>query len=85
MSSTYQNTVLFGDALQVFQPDLIAPCIKAGSQAGDLVLDPFIVSGTTGEVSQRLGRYYLGIDLNEEYEPMQKRRLSQQSFNFNDS
>ncbi len=38
-------------------------CILAGSRPGDLVLDPFLGSGRTGEVCQRLGRGLVGCDL----------------------
>ena len=51
----------------IFPEKLIEPCIMAGSQAGDTVLDPFIGSGTTGAVARRLGRHYIGIDLNPDY------------------
>ena len=60
-----------------FPPELIEPCILAGSKPGDIVLDPFFGSGTTGEVCQKLGRDWIGIELNPEYEPMQKKRTSQ--------
>jgi DNA modification methylase len=62
----------------VFPPDLITPCIKAGSKPGDVVLDPFFGSGTTGQVAQSLGRNWIGCELNPEYEPLQKARTSQQ-------
>lgn len=63
-----------------FPPDLIIPCIKAGSRKNGIVLDPFFGSGTTGEVANRLGRYYTGIDLNKEYiEKIAGPRLSQQN------
>ncbi|SKS24264.1 DNA methylase N-4/N-6 [Mycobacteroides abscessus subsp. bolletii] len=42
-------------------------CIAAGCKPGGTVLDPFSGSGTTGMVAQRLGRKYIGIDLNAEY------------------
>jgi DNA modification methylase len=58
----------------VFPPDLIIPCILAGCPKGGLVLDPFFGSGTTGEVANRLGRYFCGIELNERYIGMAKRR-----------
>ena len=51
----------------VFPPDLIEPCIKAGSERGDIILDPFIGSGTTAMVSKELGRDYIGCELHEEY------------------
>jgi len=57
-----------------FPPDLIVPCILAGCPKGGLVLDPFLGSGTTGEVANRLGRYFCGIELNEDYIEMAKRR-----------
>ena len=62
-----------------FPTDLITPCVLAGSGEGDVVLDPFMGSGTTGMVAQHLGRRWLGCELNEEYTDMQKERTSQQS------
>jgi len=50
-----------------FPPKLVEPCILAGSKPGDLVFDPFAGSGTTGEVAIRLGRKFIGFDLNEKY------------------
>jgi site-specific DNA-methyltransferase (adenine-specific) len=47
-------------------------CIRAGSAAGDLVLDPFAGSGTTGLVAERLQRHAILIDLG--YQEMQARR-----------
>jgi len=54
--------------------------ILAGSKVGDIVLDPFFGSGTTGQVAQNLGRKWLGCELNKEYEALQNVRLSQQGF-----
>lgn len=50
-----------------YPEELIEPCILAGSRPGGVVLDPFFGSGTTGRVATRLGREYIGIELNEEY------------------
>jgi len=61
-----------------FPPVLIEPCILAGSRIGDIVLDPFFGSGTTGEVAQNLGRKWIGCELNPQYEPLQKKRVRQQ-------
>lgn len=59
-----------------FPPALITPCILAGSREGDTVLDPFNGAGTTGLVCQRLGRNYIGSDINEEYLAMTRQRLT---------
>lgn len=48
-------------------PALAQRCIAAGCKPGGTVLDPFSGSGTTGLAAQRLGRKYIGIDLNAEY------------------
>lgn len=50
-----------------FPPDLIKPCILAGSRPGDVVLDPFAGSGTTGLVALELGRKAILCELNPEY------------------
>ncbi len=71
-------TLPFSDAhFATFPPALIEPCILAGSREGDIVLDPFLGSGTTAEVAQRLGRRWIGIDLNPSYTAMQRRRTAQ--------
>jgi DNA modification methylase len=61
----------------VFPQELIEPCIQAGSKTGDVVLDPFFGSGTTGEVAERFGRNYVGIELNEDYKSLQRKRCAQ--------
>jgi len=53
-----------------FPPDLILPCILAGTKEGDIVLDPFLGSGTTAEVSRLNNRTCLGFELNPDYEPL---------------
>lgn len=63
----------------VFPPSLIEPCILAGSRVGDVVLDPFFGSGTTGMVAEKHGRRWLGFDLHPDYAEMQKRRTAQRS------
>lgn len=55
---------------------LLERMIKASSNPGDLVLDPFVGSGTTCRVAQALGRRYLGIDINPAYIAMSQRRLA---------
>jgi len=68
-----------GAHFAVFPQELIEPCILAGAPIGSIVLDPFMGSGTTAQVAQDLGRKYLGCELNQDYEPLQKKRLAQYS------
>ena len=56
-----------GAHFAVYPPDLIEPCIKAGSQRGDIILDPFMGSGTTARVARSLNRDYIGCELHEDY------------------
>jgi DNA modification methylase len=65
----------FADAhFATFPPALIRPCVLAGSRAGDVVLDPFMGSGTTAQVATDLGRQFIGCELNPEYVAMHERR-----------
>ena len=69
-----------GAHFAVYPPELIEPCILAGSEKGDIVLDPFMGSGTTAVVSKSLGRHYIGCELHEEYGKLIQKRLSEKSF-----
>lgn len=60
-----------------FPPALIEPCILAGSRPGDLVLDPFMGSGTTAQVALQHGRRAIGCELNAEYLPLISQRTAQ--------
>jgi len=64
-----------GAHFAVFPPELPETCIRAGSKPGDLILDPFSGAGTTGLVAVRLGRRYVGIELNPEYVAMSEKRI----------
>ena len=64
-----------GAHFATFPPALIEPCILAGSRPGDIVLDPFMGSGTTAAVALQHGRQYLGCELNPEYGPLQQKRV----------
>ncbi|AGN12115.1 site-specific DNA-methyltransferase [Prochlorococcus phage P-SSM3] len=61
------NKPFKGSHFAVFPPDLITPCVLAGSEKGDIILDPFMGSGTTAMVAKQLGRDYIGCELHEEY------------------
>jgi len=65
-----------GAHFATFPTALIEPCILAGSRSGDVVLDPFMGSGTTAQVSVSLDRQYLGCELNPEYNALQQQRIS---------
>ena len=58
-----------------YPPKLVSTCILAGCSEGGIVLDPFMGSGTTGIVAYKLGRHYVGIELNPEYVEMAERRI----------
>ncbi len=57
-------------------PGLVEPCILAGSGPGDVVLDPFFGSGTTGMVAEQHNRKWIGFDLNPAYDVIQQQRLN---------
>jgi site-specific DNA-methyltransferase (adenine-specific) len=58
-----------------FPPRLVEPCVLAGSEPGDYVLDPFFGSGTVGAVCQQLQRRFVGIELHPEYVKIAQQRL----------
>lgn len=64
---TVPTTGFDGAHFATFPPDLIKPCILAGTKPGDVVLDPFGGSGTTGMVALELGRRAVLVELNPEY------------------
>ena len=68
-----------GAHFATFPPALIEPCILAGSRPADIVLDPFMGSGTTAQVAQQLGRQYIGCELNPQYLSLQHERTAQQA------
>jgi len=59
-----------------YPPDLIEPCILAGSEKGDIILDPFMGSGTTAMVAKKNSRSYIGCELHEDYASLQTDRIS---------
>lgn len=59
----------------MFPPDLVRPMIQAATRPGDIVLDPFMGSGTTLLVAKELGRQGIGIEINPEFIQLAKSRL----------
>lgn len=53
--------------------------IQSWSNEGDVVLDPFMGSGTTGLAALELNRKFIGIELNEEYFELSKQRILEKS------
>lgn len=71
------NTEPFpGSHFAVYPRALARLCVQAGSRPGDIVLDPFFGSGTTGVVCDELGRDCVGIELKEEYAAFARDRLA---------
>lgn len=71
------NTQAYKEAhFATFPPALVEPCVALASKPGDLVLDPFIGSGTTGLVALKLDRRFVGVELNPDYGTIAERRLN---------
>lgn len=82
-SCSWANNTEKLDHFATFPPELPRRCISAGCKPSGTVLDPFSGSGTTGMVAQKLGRKYVGIDLNPDYLALSLRtRLADQAMEF---
>lgn len=64
-----------GAHFATFPPDLIEPCVLAGSHPGGVVFDPFMGSGTTAAVAAKHGRLGIGCELNPEYVELIRQRV----------
>ena len=73
-----QTSSFQGAHFAVFPEKLPELCIKASTKENDIVLDPFMGSGTTAYVAQRLSRRWVGIELNPEYVKIINKRTAQQ-------
>lgn len=60
-----------------FPEELIVPCALAGCPGGGIILDPFMGSGTTAVVAKKLGRFFVGIELNPSYKAIADRRINE--------
>ena len=72
-----------GAHFAVFPEKLVEPCILAGCPEGGTVLDPFTGSGTTGVVAKRLGRNFVGCEINPDYLKMATDRINATMVQFN--
>lgn len=68
-----------GAHFATFPRRLVEPCVKAGSPADGVVLDPFMGSGTTGIVALSLGRRFVGVELNPEYVELARTRIASET------
>ena len=64
-----------GAHFAVMPEALVEPCVLAGSEPNDLVLDPFAGSGTVGVVALRHGRRFVGCELNPNYASIAQQRI----------
>ena len=65
-----------GAHFAVYPPELIEKPILSCCPVGGIVVDPFMGSGTTGEVAKLNDRKYIGFELNEEYAILSQERIS---------
>jgi DNA modification methylase len=65
-----------GAHFATFPPDLVETPINAGCPENGIVLDPFMGSGTTALVAKKLGKNYIGIELNPEYIKIAEARIN---------
>jgi len=65
-----------GAHFATFPPSLVEPCVLTGTHPGDLILDPFFGSGTTGVVALKNARRFVGVELNPDYIDIARNRLS---------
>ena len=72
---TINTTSFRGNHYAAFPPKLAEICMLAGSPKGGVILDPFIGSGTVGFVALIQDRNYIGIELNEEYVNLARKRI----------
>jgi site-specific DNA-methyltransferase (adenine-specific) len=76
MTAPGKQEKLFGHHPTQKPIDLLARIVRAACPAGGIVLDPFNGSGTTGVAAVRLGRAYVGIDLERDYLELTRRRIA---------
>ena len=71
------NTKPFKGAHFATMPEaLVEPCVLAGSREGDIVLDPFLGSGTVAVVAERHRRNWIGCELNPDYAAIAEVRIA---------
>ena len=64
-----------GAHFAAYPPTLVETCLLAGCPPDEIVLDPFLGSGTTAAVAKQMGRHYIGIELNPDYCALAEQRI----------
>ena len=77
MGSTQKEEKKFGKHPTQKPLELLKRIILASTKEGDLVLDPFCGSSTTGVAAMSLNRKYVGMDMEDEYLELSKKRLKE--------
>ena len=72
---TINTTSFRGNHYAAFPPKLAEICMITGCPKGGIILDPFIGSGTVGLIALLHNRKYIGIELNEEYVDLARKRI----------
>lgn len=81
VASNGSDAIAFGHPA-IFPEALARDHIMSWSNEGDIVLDPFNGSGTTTKMARLMGRRFIGIDANESYCEIARKRLEQKLLDF---
>ena len=62
-----------------FPQELVETPIKASCPKGGIVIDPFMGSGTSGLVAKKLGRHYIGVEINSDFIKLANKRIDEEN------
>lgn len=72
-----KNDLAYGEHPAIMPEEIARRLIRLFSFVGDVVLDPFLGSGTTAKVARETGREYIGYEIMESYRPVIQKKVSQ--------
>ena len=70
-----KKDLAFGDHCAIMPEEIVERCVRLFSYVGDVVLDPFVGSGTTLKVAKEWGRKYIGYEVVKSYSKIIDRKL----------
>ena len=73
-----KNDLAYGRHSAIMPEEIVRRCIRLFTFVGDLVLDPFVGSGTTLKVAQELSRHYVGYEISPSYKSLIRSKLDLQ-------